>query len=169
MGGVEKRGGWKTSRMTPLSQKGFWTPPLARYVSTPLRCQCSVFPVQKSTTEQTRSFFGEVQKFSGERALWYVFLPPYVLHPPISRPKSLGICDGASPKSWLRERLYNRVIYPSLLPFSCGSVLKSRDLAEALCRQKALRRVLRRCLVVGSKGKRVSQKGFLEGRLPECA
>ena len=49
--------------------------------STPLRCHSSVFPVQKSTTEQTRSSFGGVQKFSGKRVLWYVFLPPYVWHP----------------------------------------------------------------------------------------
>ena len=33
-GGVEKRGGWKTSRMTPLPKKGFWTP-LVRYVFHP--------------------------------------------------------------------------------------------------------------------------------------
>ena len=86
-GGVEKRGGWKTSRMTPLPKRGFG-PPLYGTFSTPLTCQCSVFPVQKSTTEQTRSSFGGVQKFSGERVLWYVFHPPYVLHPPISRPKN---------------------------------------------------------------------------------
>ena len=65
-GGVEKRGGWKTSRMTPLPKRGFGPPH-------PPQCQCSV---------------------SGECILWYVFLPPYVLHPPISRPKNsshLGI------------------------------------------------------------------------------
>ena len=83
---MEKRGGWKTSRMTPLPRRGFGHP-LVRYVFHPLRCQCSVFPVQMSTTEQTRSSFGGVQKFPGERILWYVFLPPYVLHPPISWPK----------------------------------------------------------------------------------
>ena len=81
--GGGKRGGWKTSRMTPLPKGGFWTPPPSYGTfSTPLRCQCSVFPVQKSTTEQTRSSFGGVQKFSGERVLWYVFLPPYVCTPP---------------------------------------------------------------------------------------
>ena len=63
-------------------------PPLYGTSSTPLRCQCSVFPVQKSTTEQTRSSFGGVQKFSGERILWYVFLPHTFCTPPISRPKS---------------------------------------------------------------------------------
>ena len=92
-GGVEKRGGWKTSRMTPLSKRGFGPPPSYGTFSNPLKCQCPVFPVQKSTTEQTRSSFWGVQKFSGERVLWYVFLPPYVLHPPppISRPKLHGL------------------------------------------------------------------------------
>ena len=89
MGGWKKRGGWKTSRMTPLPKRGTF--------STPLRCQCSVFPVQKSTTEQTRSSFGGVQKFSGERVLWYVFLLLCVLHPPISRPKF--------PKPWSLEHV----------------------------------------------------------------
>ena len=76
-GGVEKRGGWKTSRMTPLP-KGVLDPPSYGTFSTPLRCQFSVFSCTKSTTEQTRSSFGGVQKFSGESVLWYVFLPPYV-------------------------------------------------------------------------------------------
>ena len=73
--------------MTPLPKSGFGPPSYGTF-STPLRCQCSLFPVQESTTEQTRSSFGGVQKFSGERVLWYVFLPPYVLHPPISRPNN---------------------------------------------------------------------------------
>ena len=68
-GRVEKRGGWKTSRTTPLPKMGFGRPPSYDTSATPLRCQCSVFPVQKSTTEQTRSSFGGVQKFSGERVL----------------------------------------------------------------------------------------------------
>ena len=50
-GGCKKEGGWKTSRMIPIP-KGDFGPPLIQYVSTPLRCQCSVFPVQKSTTEK---------------------------------------------------------------------------------------------------------------------
>ena len=78
-------------------KRGFWTPPSYGTFSTPVRCQCSVFPVQKSTTEQTRSSFGGVQKFSGERVLWYVFLPPYVLHPPISRPKKESGINSGTP------------------------------------------------------------------------
>ena len=91
-GGVEKGGGWKTSRMTPLPKRGFG-PPLVRYVFHPPQVSVLCFPVQKSTTEQTRSCFGGVQKFSGERVLWYVFPPPYVLHPPISRPNFISATD----------------------------------------------------------------------------
>ena len=88
-GGGKKRGVENLTYDTP-PKKGFRTPPSHGTFSTPLRCQCSVFHVQKSTIEQTRSSFGGVQKFSGERVLWYVFLPPYVLHPPISRPNFCG-------------------------------------------------------------------------------
>ena len=86
-GGGKKKGVENLTNDTP-PKKGFWTPPSYSTFSTPLGCQCSVFPVQNSTTEQTRSSFGGVQKFSGERVLRYVFLPPYVLHPPISRPNA---------------------------------------------------------------------------------
>ena len=90
MGGVEKRGGWKTSRMTPPPKKGcHWTPPrTVRFHPPQVSVLC--FACTKSTTEKTRSSFGGVQKFLGERVLWYVFLPPYVLHPPYHGPKSLA-------------------------------------------------------------------------------
>ena len=84
---MEKRGGWKTSRMTPLPKRGVIGPPLIRYVFHPPQVSVLCFSCTKFTTEQTRSSFGGVQNFSGGRVLWYVFLPPYVLHPPISRPK----------------------------------------------------------------------------------
>ena len=79
---MEKGGGWKTSRNDTPSQKGVLDPPSYGTFSTPLRCQCSVFPVQKSTTEQTRSSFGGVQNFSGERVLWYVSPPPPIRFAP---------------------------------------------------------------------------------------
>ena len=83
---MEKRGGWKTSRMTHLPKRGFG-PPLVWYVFHPpqvsvLCFSCTKIHVQKSTTEQTRSSFRGVQKFSGERVLWCVLLPPHVLQPP---------------------------------------------------------------------------------------
>ena len=71
-------------------QKGFGPPSYGTF-STPLTCQCSVFPVQKSTTEQTRRSFGGVQKFSGERVLWYVFHPPNTFcTPPYHGPRDTG-------------------------------------------------------------------------------
>ena len=81
-GGVEKRGGWKTSRMTPLPKRGFGPPPrTVRFL--PPSGVSALFFLYKNPRQG-------VQNFSGERVLWYVFLPPYVLHPPISRPKSWG-------------------------------------------------------------------------------
>ena len=65
-----------------MGKKGFWTPPPVRYVFHPPQVSVLCFSCTKSTTEQTRSSFGGVQNFSGERVLWYVFLPPCVLHPP---------------------------------------------------------------------------------------
>ena len=50
-GGGGKRGGGKPHEWHP-SQKGVLDPSYGTF-STPLTCQCSVFPVQKSTTEQT--------------------------------------------------------------------------------------------------------------------
>ena len=100
-----------------IPKRGFG-PPLVRYVFHPP--QVSVlffFPVQNSTTEQTRSSFAGVQNFSGERVLWYVFLPPYVLHPAISRSK-------ISAKEWLRARLWLpwtlRLCDASFSPLSLG-------------------------------------------------
>ena len=87
-GGVEKTGGKETSRMTPLPKRGFGPPPLVQYVFHPPQVSALCFCRTKvHTTDQNRSSFGGLQKLSRERVLWYVFLPPCVLHPPpISRP-----------------------------------------------------------------------------------
>ena len=106
MGGWKKEGGGKPHEWHP-SQKGVLDPPSYGTFSTPLRCQRSVFPVQKSTTEQTRSSFRGVQTFSGERVLWYVFLPPYVLHPPISRPNKVP--EGHHPRAQPSVRLSEEI------------------------------------------------------------
>ena len=90
------KSGWKTSRMTPLPKRGFGPPSYGTFCA-PLRCQFSVFPVQKSTTEQSRRSFGWVQKFPGERVLWYVFLPPYVWHPPYHGPTSTPLPKNPEP------------------------------------------------------------------------
>ena len=80
-GGGKKRGGRKTSRMTPLPKRVLGPPSYGTF-STPLRCQCSVFPVQKSTTEQNRSSFGGVQKFFARVCSLVRFPPPIRFAPP---------------------------------------------------------------------------------------
>ena len=69
--------------MTPLPKKGFWPrPPSYGTFSTPLTCQCSIFPVQKSTTEQTRSSFGGGPKIFGRARSLVRFPPPIRFAPP---------------------------------------------------------------------------------------
>ena len=76
--GGKKRGVENLTNDTP-PKKEFWTPPRTVRLPPLSGVTALFFPVQKSTTDQTRSSFGGVQKFSGERVLWYVFLPPYPL------------------------------------------------------------------------------------------
>ena len=81
MGGLEKRGVEDLTNDTP-PKRGFG-PPLVRYVSHPSQVSVLCFScTKKYTTEQTRSSFRGVQKLSGERVLWYVFLPPIRFAPP---------------------------------------------------------------------------------------
>ena len=71
-----KRRGEEISRRIPLPKRGFG-PPFVWYVFRPLQGHGSFVLVQK----RLRFFL-----------LWYVFLPPFVLHPPISWPKySVGV------------------------------------------------------------------------------
>ena len=89
-GGAGKKRGEENLTNDTLPKRGFGHPPSYGMFSTPLRCQCSVFPVQESTTEQNRSSFGGIQKFSGERVLWYVFLPHTFCTPPYHGPSFCG-------------------------------------------------------------------------------
>ena len=81
-GGVEKRGGRKTSRMTPLPKRGFG-PPLIREVFHPPQVSVLCFFLyKKSTTEQNRSSFGGSKNFreialSGKFSSPHTFAPPY--------------------------------------------------------------------------------------------
>ena len=88
MGGGKR--GRKTSRRTPLPKSEACTP-LRRLVRfpTPLKCRCSVFLVQKSKPQHTRSSFEGSETFFGGCVVWYVLLPPYVLHKAISRPQAV--------------------------------------------------------------------------------
>ena len=84
-GGGKKRGVEDLTNDAP-PKTGFWTPPRTVRFPPPSGCQCSVFPVQKSTTEQTRSSFGGSKNFRESAFSSTFFLPPYILHPPISPP-----------------------------------------------------------------------------------
>ena len=81
MGGWRKEGGGKPHEWHP-SQKGVLDSPSYGTVSTPLRCQCYVFPVQKSTTEQTRSSFWRGPKIFGRARSLVRFPPPIRFAPP---------------------------------------------------------------------------------------
>ena len=87
-GGGKKRGVESLTNDTP-SQKGVLDPP-PRTVRFPPPHQVSALFCLYKNRRQSRpeAPFGGVQNFPGERVLWYVFLPPYVLHPPISRPNT---------------------------------------------------------------------------------
>ena len=87
-GGGKGRGVENLTNDTP-PKKGFWTPPPTVRFPPPSGVSALFFLYKKSTTEQTRGSFGGVRKFSGERVLWYVFPPPYVLHPPIPPPNKM--------------------------------------------------------------------------------
>ena len=77
-GGVEKRGGGKPHEWHP-SQKGALDPPSNGTFSTPLRCRCWHDRADQKLFWRGSKIFGRARSL--ER-----FPPPYVLHPPISRP-----------------------------------------------------------------------------------
>ena len=83
-GGVEKRGGWKTSRMT---QKGFWTPP--RTVRFPPPSGVStLFFLYKDPRQSRPEALLEGSKNFRESAFSGTFSSPHTFcTPPISRPK----------------------------------------------------------------------------------
>ena len=86
-GGGTKRGVENLMNDTP-PKRGFGPPPRTVRFPPPLRCQCSVVPVQKSTTEQTRSSFGAAQKFresapfSGTFSSPHTFCTPHITAQP---------------------------------------------------------------------------------------
>ena len=64
----------------PFPTKGVLDPPLSGTFSTPFRCHCPVLRYKNPQLSRP------AQKFSGGCVLWYVFLLPYVLHPPYHGP-----------------------------------------------------------------------------------
>ena len=74
--------------IVPVSHAYLPPPPRTVCFPPPSGVSALFFPYKNPRQSKTRSSFGGVQKFSGERVLSCVFLPAYVLHPPISRPKT---------------------------------------------------------------------------------
>ena len=122
-GGVEKRGGWKTSRMTPLPKRGFGPPP--RTVRFPPPSGVNVlFFLYKNPRQSRPEALLEGSKHFRERAFSGTFSSPHTFcTPPLSRPNIVVLicrfsglwaykcpcCDRACPdllrkqeaKSWL--------------------------------------------------------------------
>ena len=89
MKGWEKRGGWKTSRMTPLPKRGFGPPRTVRF-STPLRWQCSVFPVTKIHDSRPEALLEE-SAFSGTFSSPHTFCTPPYHGPRLNFARSLAV------------------------------------------------------------------------------
>ena len=80
-GGVEKRGGWKTSRMTPLPKRGF-VPPLVRYVFHPPRVSVLRFSCTKIHDRADQKLFWRGPKIFGRARSLVRFPPPIRFAPP---------------------------------------------------------------------------------------
>ena len=80
-GGVEKRGGWKTSRMTPLPKRGFG-PPLVRYVFHPLQVSVLCFSGTKIHDRADQKLFWRGPKIFGRARSLVRFPPPIRFAPP---------------------------------------------------------------------------------------
>ena len=86
-GGLEKRGGRKSSRRTPLPNlKGFWAPLRLVRFPPPQVSLLYFFLNKKSKREQTRNSFGGLQNFFGRVRRLVRFPPSIRFAPPISWP-----------------------------------------------------------------------------------
>ena len=104
-GGVEKRGGWKTSRMTPLPKRGFG-PPLVRYVFHPPQVSVLCFSCTKIHDRADQKLFWRGPKIFGRARSLVRFPPPIRFAPPHITgkmgPFTLG--DGCWPKSSMLKK-----------------------------------------------------------------
>ena len=80
-GGVEKRGGWKTSRMTPLPKRSFG-PPLVRYVFHPPQVSVLCFSCTKIHDRADQKLFWRGPKIFGRARALVRFPPPIRFAPP---------------------------------------------------------------------------------------
>ena len=81
-GGKKKREENLTNDTPP--KRGFGPPPRTVCFPTPSGVSALFFLYRNPRQSRPEALL--VQKFPGDGVLWYVFLPPYVLHPPISWP-----------------------------------------------------------------------------------
>ena len=89
-GGVEKRGGWKTSRMTPLPKRGFWTPPRTVRFPPPAGVSAPFFLYKKPRQSRPDALL-EVSKIFRESAFSGTFSSPHTFcTPPYHGPNILG-------------------------------------------------------------------------------
>ena len=109
----KKRGVENLTNDTP-SKKGFWTPlPSYGAFSTPPQVSVLCFSCTKIHDRADQKLFGGVQKFSGERVLWYVLQFSADFRPSFSRKsgrkmfheKSLTNCTGHETKFFHRGTL----------------------------------------------------------------
>ena len=80
-GGVEKEGGWKTSRMTPLPKRAFG-PPLVRYVFHPPRVSVLCFSCTKIHDRWDQKLFWRGCSIFGRARSLVRFPPPIRFAPP---------------------------------------------------------------------------------------
>ena len=81
MGGWKKRGGWKTSRMTPLPKRGFG-PPLVRYVFHPPQVSVLCFFLCKDPRQSRPEALRRGPKIFGRARSLVRFPPPIRFAPP---------------------------------------------------------------------------------------
>ena len=80
-GGVEKGGGWKASRKTPLPERGFG-PPLVRYVFHPPQASALCFSYTKVHDRADQKLFWRGPKIFGRARSLVRFPPPIRFAPP---------------------------------------------------------------------------------------
>ena len=80
-GGWKKRGGWKTSRMTPLPKRGFG-PPLVRYVFHPPQVSVLCFSCTEIHDTADQKLFWRGPKIFGRARSLVRFPPPIRFAPP---------------------------------------------------------------------------------------
>ena len=75
-GGVEKRGGRKTSRRTPLPKRGFGPPSSGTFFPPPSGVAPLFFLYKKPKLSTPEALWEGSEIFSGGCVVWYVFPPP---------------------------------------------------------------------------------------------